>query len=54
LAWTPRGGAHLRRSRHPHQLARLEHEPEPLPADVLGELDRILADTETDAERLAG
>ena len=33
------------------RLAR-EHEPAPLPADVLAELDRILADAERDAERL--
>jgi hypothetical protein len=37
------------------EFARLEreHEPEPLPADVLAELERILAEAETDAERLA-
>jgi hypothetical protein len=34
------------------RLAR-EHEPEPLPADVLAELERILAEAELDAERLA-
>ena len=34
------------------RLAR-EHEPAPLPADVLGELDRILAEAEREAERLA-
>jgi len=34
------------------RLAR-EHEPAPLPADVLAELDRILAAAERDAERLA-
>jgi trimethylamine--corrinoid protein Co-methyltransferase len=33
------------------RLAR-EHDPEPLPADVLAELDRVLADAERDAERL--
>ena len=38
------------------EFARLEreHEPEPLPADVLTELERILAEAERDAERLAG
>ena len=38
------------------ELARLEreHEPEPLPADVLAELERILAEAERDAERRAG
>jgi hypothetical protein len=34
------------------RLAR-EHVPEPLPADVLAELDRVLADAERDADRLA-
>ncbi len=34
------------------RLAR-EHQPSPLPADVLGELDRILAEAEREAERLA-
>ena len=34
------------------RLAR-EHVPAPLPADVLAELDRILAEAERDAERLA-
>lgn len=34
------------------RLAR-EHEPAPLPADVLAELDRILAEAEREAERLA-
>ncbi|MGE5228925.1 MAG: trimethylamine methyltransferase family protein [Deltaproteobacteria bacterium] len=34
------------------RLAR-DHEPAPLPADVLTELDRILAEAERDAERLA-
>ena len=38
------------------EFARLEreHEPEPLPADVLAELERILAEADSDAERLAG
>ncbi len=35
------------------RLAR-DHEPDPLPADVLSELGRVLADAERDAERLAG
>ena len=34
------------------RLAR-EHEPAPLPADVLAELERILAEAEREAERLA-
>ena len=33
------------------RLAR-DHEPEPLPADVLAELDRVLAEAERDAGRL--
>jgi len=37
------------------EFARLaaEHHPEPLPDDVLAELDRILAEAEREAERLA-
>jgi len=34
------------------RLAR-EHEPAPLPADVLADLERILAEADSDAERLA-
>ena len=38
------------------EFARLEreHHPEPLPADVLAELERILTEADSDAERLAG
>ena len=37
------------------EFARLEreHEPDQLPADVLAELERILAEADSDAERLA-